>query len=468
MLIDANANVNHACGPILNAAQENHLAVVKALIEAKANVNHFDKEYQETALFCACKYVDNHEIVSTLLQAGADTDPVGVLTSPLCLTAHIGAAKSMKHLLAAGALLENSGNARDEETPLIMACLQNRIEIVQILIDAKAPLNSVPGAFDSVSALIGAATMGHADIARLLLKAKADPNLKCRRGNTAMLTAVQENHHETVKRICNRDDVSAHSVVSLNKDGGPKKLHLHRDLIAAKADVNLPGAMGTTPLLHAIAFNNVEAAKDLLAAGAKTNVVNIFGEPPLSTALHAGNAAIVSALVEAKADLNHCNKSGATLLDMARSSGRSDIAAILQRAGAPSAIDRLANASPLMRAVSQGDAAATEAAFGTPRFPKEHELAFIFAARLGKVACLELLMDKGLSASCQINGESALMLACQHGMTESVKVLLARGADVSAKRKDGLTAVQIASKGKFREIVDALMTKVNELKKNKA
>jgi uncharacterized protein len=48
-------------------------------------------------------------------------------------------------------------------------------------------------------------------------------------------------------------------------------------LDSGEADINLPGDMGRTPLLEALAFGNLDAVKTLLLRGANWRVIDEFG-----------------------------------------------------------------------------------------------------------------------------------------------------------------------------------------------
>jgi ankyrin repeat protein len=83
---------------------------------------------------------------------------------------------------------------------------------------------------------------------------------------------------------------------------------------------------------------------------------------------------------------------------------------------------------------------------------------------------VQLLLEKGADTNAKkvINGRTALMCACQWGYLGVVKRILERGrdVDVSAKDKAGMTALMIASRNGYTDIVELL--KAYEAKQTKA
>jgi ankyrin repeat protein len=73
-------------------------------------------------------------------------------------------------------------------------------------------------------------------------------------------------------------------------------------------------------------------------------------------------------------------------------------------------------------------------------------------------------MAHRVNPSIQFRGKSILNAASTNGYTDIVKVLLDAGADITAKDRTGMTALQCAAKGKHREIVTMLLVKAKELK----
>lgn len=184
-----------------------------------------------------------------------------------------------------------AGNTRDDngETPLMSALYRGHTKIVDLLIDAGAPLDlfaaSATGriealdrvlaaskasvtqyAYDGWTALHLAAFFGHADAAGRLLDAGADPRAKSRNslGNTPLHAAT----------------AGQHPAVALL-------------LIARGADVHSTDAARHTPL-HIAAENGLEdVVRALMAAGADPHAVDADEQTPLSRAAARNLSAIV-------------------------------------------------------------------------------------------------------------------------------------------------------------------------------
>src|SRR5205809_597605 len=77
-----------------------------------------------------------------------------------------------------------------------------------------------------------------------------------------------------------------------------------RALLLKKADVNAPQADGTTALLWAVRYDELETADALIHAGAKVSSGNRDGATPLQLAALNGSAAMIEKLIKAGADPN--------------------------------------------------------------------------------------------------------------------------------------------------------------------
>jgi ankyrin repeat protein len=132
-------------------------------------------------------------------------------------------------------------------------------------------------------------------------------------------------------------------------------------LIAQHADVNAPQADGATAL-HWAVFRSDKAMLDLLLhAGANPKVANRDGSTPLWLACINGDAASIAALLNAGADANEQLPLGRTPLMVASRTGNVDaIKALLEHGANVNAKDTLRGTTALMWAADEGHAAAIQ------------------------------------------------------------------------------------------------------------
>ena len=77
-----------------------------------------------------------------------------------------------------------------------------------------------------------------------------------------------------------------------------------RSLLRQKADVNAPQNDGTTALLWAVRYDDLDTADALIRAGANVSAANRDGATPLQLAALNGSAAMIEKLIKAGADPN--------------------------------------------------------------------------------------------------------------------------------------------------------------------
>lgn len=101
-------------------------------------------------------------------------------------------------------------------------------------------------------------------------------------------------------------------------------------MIAAGADVNLPGRRDGNAALHLAAWHGrLQLIEPLLQDGAQINLKNDRGYTPLFLAVGAENGAIVELLLDAGADRSIASNTGMTPLALARQNGLDDIVFLL-------------------------------------------------------------------------------------------------------------------------------------------
>lgn len=149
------------------------------------------------------------------------------------------------------------------------------------------------------------------DIATLqsLIKQKADVNAADVAGMTALIWAAHNDDLDAVKlllaaganaRPANRYDITALSEATRCGDGA-----MIEALVKAGADVNAPYGEGETPLMSAARTGSVAGVKALLAAGANANATDTYrGETALMWAVAENHADVARLLVAAGADVN--------------------------------------------------------------------------------------------------------------------------------------------------------------------
>jgi ankyrin repeat protein len=143
-LIAKGAKVNVQSGEgketaLLNAITREHVAVVKALLAAKADLklrNAFDFN-----AFTMAAAAGNQEMAGLLLDAGADVNEGMSSLTPLAFAVSSGNVEMMRFLAGRGADV-NYGAKRGEQTPLITAILTAQIEAVKTLIELEADVNT--------------------------------------------------------------------------------------------------------------------------------------------------------------------------------------------------------------------------------------------------------------------------------------------------------------------------------------
>ncbi|XP_034251058.1 ankyrin repeat domain-containing protein 17 isoform X2 [Thrips palmi] len=151
--------------PLMEAAQEGHLELVKYLLDQNANVTA-QTQTGDTALTYACE--NGHtDVADLLLQYGSDLEheSEGGRT-PLMKACRAGHQCTVKFLIQKGADV-NRQSTNNDHTPLSLASAGGHLAVVQLLLQHNAdPFHKLK---DNSTMLIEAAKGGHTKVVQLLL-----------------------------------------------------------------------------------------------------------------------------------------------------------------------------------------------------------------------------------------------------------------------------------------------------------
>lgn len=416
--------------PLVNAAENGRLDIVRILLKSGANVAA-KNSYDQTA-YEAARRANHREVALLLKKAGATTKPTRDRPIDLFMAAETGDVAAVREAVTRGMRVDMRSGIHDEGglgSKLKNVKPKNRVDAVM-----KAFMSMDMGLFAAVekdaeeerqgaawhhgmSPLHIASKHGHAAVVRALLEAGATPDLRSSEpehsGWTALHYAADTGHVEVMRLLI---------------DAGAD--------VANKAEDILGNPTGT-PLHAAAASGQVEAVRLLLERGAK-HASTAGGDTPLARAAANGHHDVIRLLLDSGAGVDgRAGKTGRTALHAAAKACRIDTVKLLLDVGADpnlvgdegnalgaAANGRRANGPqivPVMKVLIAAGADVNRPGpdGGTPLFD---------AVRTPPAAAF--LLAQGADPNPRDrDGATALHRAVAHNRLDSVKMLLAAGAD---------------------------------------
>nr|KAF6307994.1 kinase D interacting substrate 220 [Myotis myotis] len=385
---------------VINYVEEENIPALKALLEKCKDVDERN-ECGQTPLMIAAEQ-GSLEIVKELIKNGANCN----LEDLDNWTALISASKE-GHLHVVEELLKCGGNLEHRDmggwTALMWACYKGRTDVVELLLSHGANPN-VTGLY-SVYPIIWAAGRGHADIVQLLLQNGAKVNCSDKYGTTPLVWAARKGHLDCVKHLlamgADVDQEGANSMTALIvavKGGYTQSV---KEILKRNPNVNLTDKDGNTALMIASKEGHTEIVQDLLDAGTYVNIPDRSGDTVLIGAVRGGHVEIVRALLQKYADIDIRGQDNKTALYWAVEKGN----------------------ATMVRDILQCNP-------DTEICTKDGETPLIKATKMRNIEVVELLLDKGAKVSAvDRKGDTPLHIAIRGRSRKLAELLLRNPKD---------------------------------------
>lgn len=391
------------------------------------------------------------ELVKYLLQKGANPksiDGTGKTALHYLLANRGDAVTATKLLLKAGADV-NAVELEEGWTPLLTLAAKSDdfdSDVPQLLIKAGAKINAVDK--DNQTALFFASVRDNPELVLFLLGNGANKYIKNYKGGTAFDVAPENtntSYYLQLSVFCEKlkkaPDPKAYL---LEIKGNVDEVFLDcvklgdsaavAKLIQAGANLSLKDENDMSSLWLAIANNYTKVASLLIDKGAME--ITDSGTTALMYASSFGNIDIVKKLIKKGVDIAVKNADGNTALLLACDRGYSNVVNLL-----------ILNGADIQANNGQG------------------YTSLMLGARYKDV--VELLIKRGLNVNEKKadDGWTALMDACSNADTNVINILIKNGADINAKMTTGWTPLLIAANNNRKDNVELLIKKkalVNE------
>lgn len=418
------------------ATMYGELPLVLAHLAADPGSVHVQRADGRTPIFGPC-HTGCAEVLRALIEAGADVDHADADGwQPLHLAANSGRLEALELLLAAGASLAKAGDG-SVTSPVYLAASNGHAAVLRRLLELGAdPAQPSTGGWTPMHA---AAQEDHAEVIGLLAAAGASTEAQLQ-GSTFTPLHIAVLHDR------------AAAVRALAAAGA-----------ALDALVDYDHRKHWTPLHLAVRQGHEAVARELLRAGAAPEARDDLDQTPLALAVSRGGLSMASALLEEGARIDAPARDGHTCLYQAVRQGEEAQVRFLLRHGADPAAAGPDGRSPLQLAAMEGKEALLRLLLETGVPPSQPDgdgaTALHHAARRGHAGVVDYLLSLPRVAIDADDGDglTALHMAAEAGQAAIVELLLARGANVRAADLDGWTPLHLAAMGGHAGIVQTLL-----------
>jgi len=429
---------------------------INKLLREGADINGIDGEFP---LFYGVKN-GNYTVCKYLIEKGADVNQIYTHNNTNITSLHLACYKN--NMRVAKLLIQNGANLNaqdnDDNTPLLIATMNNNVELVKTLLDAEpsASASAAP------SAIVYSTLDEHNNLGYTPL------NIACEKGN-----------RELIELFVSRGADLSHAM-----NDGYKAIHQlcqkeRRDLIAylidEGANVNEQNELnGITPLLIATKNGDDRTLRVLLSHDADPTISSNLGVLPIHNVASSGSSPSLLRLVKAVKKMedntagvfnvsNYINArdgDGLTPLYIACLNEHVEMVRELVKHGADPNIGDYNDTRPLdvlFAITGFGNRELYRLILGAGADPNYmssedgHSL-IVHAVWQGDPIIMKMLIDAGANVNrVDIDGNTPLMIACGvHGDHQPdidiIKTLLEANVDMNIRSADGETALEILTR----------------------
>uniref|UniRef100_A0A8C0J389 Ankyrin repeat and KH domain containing 1 n=1 Tax=Chelonoidis abingdonii TaxID=106734 RepID=A0A8C0J389_CHEAB len=275
-----------------------HVSNLATDLSSSSNFNH------DTALTLACAGGHEELVVDLLLARGANKEHRNVSDyTPLSLAASGGYVNIIKILLNAGAEINSRTGSKLGISPLMLAAMNGHVPAVKLLLDMGSDINAQIET-NRNTALTLACFQGRAEVVSLLLDRKANVEHRAKTGLTPLMEAASGGYAEVGRVLLDKGaDVNAPPVPSsrdtaltIAADKGHYKFC--ELLINRGAHIDVRNKKGNTPLWLAANGGHFDVVQLLVQAGADVDAADNRKITPLMSAFRKGHVKVVQYLVK--------------------------------------------------------------------------------------------------------------------------------------------------------------------------
>ena len=292
-------------------------------------------------------------------------------------------------------------------------------------------------------------------VIRCLINHGADVNKRNQDGNTCIMVACWNGHLGTFGLLR-----TAGANMDVHDNQGFSMIHcataannlmlLHELLPVPNATaVNAKTSEGITPLMLACEKNHPDVVLFLLQKGAAVDEKSDKGLTATHFCALSNDITSLHHLIDYKADLTKATERGSTALMLACAKGYVSIVTALLRNTCKSKLKAELSSALKFRGLtgqqsSRGLLSVASKGMDINAANEHGETCLMMACEKGSVEIVRILLDEGADPNiADKNGMTPLMICCRRGQDRIIPLLLRKGVQVDQKNNDGDTALHI-------------------------